>query len=242
MRIWVYCICRNEERMLPYFIRHYETFAERLTFFDGKSNDATRTVIASCPKAICLDWPGTDAICDDEFTAFANERWKEAIGKADWIMWMDADEFIYHPFLVKKLEQYLAEGVEVPLIDGFTMLSDSFPTTIGQIYDEIKTGIPDGCWSKRVVFRGTMFWGIGRHSIHITERPFKPSVLPEIKLLHYRGLGMDYIRERHARNWARVPQRCRDKLYGINCDPNYKEHHGLAWFEQRLSEPRVNVI
>lgn len=242
MRIWLYCICRNEERMMPYFLRHYSTFVDRMMFFDDASTDRTRQIIASCPKAYYTDWKGSHGIVDDEFTDFANEQWKEARGHADWVIWVDADEFIYHPEILKLLERLLNEGVTVPGVEGYTMLSDSFPTTDGQIYDEIKTGILDGCWAKHAVFRADICWNVGRHSLN--QDRFRPRLSrhPELKLLHYRGLGLDYVAERHARNWARVPEHCRQKNFGNNCSPGWDGHHGLDWFRRVLAEPRVNVI
>lgn len=38
MKIDVFSIMRNEEDLLPYFLRHYETFADRIFIFDSKDN------------------------------------------------------------------------------------------------------------------------------------------------------------------------------------------------------------
>lgn len=242
MIIWLYCICRNEAQMMPYFLRHYSTFVDRMVFYDDWSIDGTRNIILSHKKTELRNWPGTHGIVDDEFTDFANEQWKEARGHAEWVIWVDADEFLYHPNIIGLLEQYLKDGVEVPRIQGFTMLSDGPPSGSGQIYDEIKTGVSDACWSKHVIFRGQIYWEPGRHAInlHLCNPRMSPTV--ELKLLHYRGLGLAYVAERHARNWNRVPDKCRQRNFGTNCSPDHNGHHGLAWFKDRLQEPRVNII
>lgn len=227
---------------MPYFLRHYATFVDRMTFFDDESTDTTRQIIATCPKAFYQPWPGSHGIVDDEFTDFANEKWKEARGNAEWIIWVDADEFIYHPTIMELLARYLKEGVDHPRVAGFTMLSDRFPTTAGQIYDEIRTGIPDDCWSKQVVFRSSIAWHVGKHSLNRHLMRPRENTVAELKLLHYRGLGLDYVAERHARNWARVPEHCRIRNYGNNCQPGWTDHHGLEWFREILARPRMNVI
>lgn len=242
MTIWLYCICRDEEMMMPYFLRHYGTFVDRMNFFDGGSTDRTLEIIAGCPQAICRPWTGSTGIVDDEFTNFANEQWKEARGQADWVIWVDADEFVYHPNILEVLWRYRQEGVEVPRIEGYTMLSDRFPTTLGQIYTEVKTGIPDNCWSKQAVFRGDIHYNMGRHSLNLDAFNPVQSATAELKLLHYRGLGLDYVKARHLRNWSRVPERCRQQNCGTNTSPGWTGHHGLDWFKERLSEPRKNVI
>ena len=242
MRVWLYSIVRNERLILPYLLRHYVPWVDKLIFYDDRSDDGTRELILECPKAELRDWTGSLGINDDEFVYFANEQWKEARGKAEWVIWIDADEFLYHPNMLELLAGYLAAGVEVPQVAGFTMVSKVFPTTTGQIYEEVKTGFSDGYWDKKAIFRGNMFWTIGRHGIDFTR--FNPPSSPtcEIKLLHYRGLGMDYVKWRHHRNWQRVPERCRRLNMGPNCNPDYHDHHGLEWFQDAINRDWPNVI
>lgn len=242
MKIWLYAIIRNEERLMPYFLRHYSPWVDRLIFYDDESTDNTRQIIATCPKAYYRPWPGSHGIVDDEFLDFSNNQWREAFGHADWIVWVDADEFLYHPDIVGILERYIQEGVEIPMIQGYTMVSDHFPTTPGQIYDEVRTGFKDDIWSKQAIFRSNMKWNMGRHSYDYVAIKLKKSSAYDLKLLHYRCLGMDYLRWRHARNWDRVPERCRQKNLGTNCEPNYVGHHGVKWFEEVSKQQLPNVI
>lgn len=242
MRVWLFCILRNECRILPYFLRHYVPWVEKLIFYDDQSDDGTRKLISSCPSAELRDWNGTHGIVDDEFMSFANEQWKEARGKADWVAWVDADEILFHPNITEVLSRYLQDGVEVPKVDGYTMFSDHFPTTTGQIYEEIRTGLPDTAWSKSAIFRVNIHWNVGRHSLNLDQ--FNPvrSETSEIKLLHYRCLGMDYLRWRHQRNWARVPDRCKALNYGRNCEPGHAGSYGADWFSQFDPKQLPNVI
>lgn len=225
---------------MPYFLRHYVPWVEKLIFYDDQSDDGTRELIHECPKAELRDWPGTPGIVDDEFMSFANEKWKEARGKAEWVIWVDADEFLYHPHMLELLAAYLKDGVEIPMVQGYTMVSDKFPTTDGQIYDEVRTGMPSLEWSKAAIFRGNMRWNIGRHSFNISHP--KQSENADIKLLHYRCLGMDYLHWRHERNWDRVPDRCKALNYGRNCEPGHTGSYGADWFGQIDTSKLENVI
>lgn len=240
--IWLYCICRNEAPIMPYFLRHYLGCADKLIFFDGKSTDGTREMIQRHNQCELRDWPGSDELCDDEFLEFANQQWKEAVGKADWIFWVDADEFLYHPMLRTVLASYLQVGITVPLIDGYTMVADKFPITRGQIYDEVKRGFPDPIWAKPAIFRDHMVWTMGRHGVDWTQCKPVYSPLKEIKLLHFRALGLDYVRERHRRNWERVPIRCRNQNLGTNTSPDYVGNHSVEWFAERIKETHPEVI
>jgi len=227
---------------MPYFLRHYAPWVTKFIFYDDLSDDGTREIIRSCHTAEIRDWPGSSGINDDQFLEFANEQWKEARGKADWVIWVDADEFLYHPAIKEVLLRYLHEDIDVPQIQGFTMVSKAFPTAPGQIYDEVRTGFPDGIWSKPAIFRKHMHWTMGRHGPDYSLFNPKSSAHAEIKLLHYRALGVDYLRWRHARNWARVPERCRRLNLGTNTAPDAVGHHTVNWFIEQIEKDWPNVI
>jgi len=242
LSIWLFCICRNERLIMPYFLKHYAPWVTKFIFYDDLSDDGTREIIRSCHTAEIRDWPGSSGINDDQFLEFANEQWKEARGKADWVIWVDADEFLYHPAIKEVLLRYLHEDIDVPQIQGFTMVSKAFPTAPGQIYDEVRTGFPDGIWSKPAIFRKHMHWTMGRHGPDYSLFNPKSSAHAEIKLLHYRALGVDYLRWRHARNWARVPERCRRLNLGTNTAPDAVGHHTVNWFIEQIEKDWPNVI
>jgi glycosyltransferase involved in cell wall biosynthesis len=244
MKVWLYCVCRNEAVLMPYVLRHYAPWVDKLIFYDAGSDDGTREMIAGCRKAELRNWAGIDALADDELWEFSNTQWKEARGHADWVAWIDADEILYHPRILEVLQNYSDKGVTVPMIDGYTMVSGHEPTSDGQIYDEIKTGFRDAVWGKRVLFNPevAMQFNPGRHSINVDGFSPVSSLTADIKLLHYRALGLDYLKARHARNWARVPERCRQRNYGVNCEPLHDGHHGVRWFEEMMGRTWPEVI
>lgn len=244
MIIWLYCIILNEEKILPYTLRHYETFVDKMLFFDGGSTDRTKEMISANPKCELHDWTGGIGMVDDEFTDFANSKWKEARGIADWIIWIDADEFIYHPRILEVLKGYMDEGVEVPQTQGYMMVSKSFPTTTGQIYDEVRTGFKDDRWCKKAVFRPhvEMKFQPGRHGVEPSVEKYKWSSNADLKLLHYRALGLDYIIPRNRGNWSRVPERCRKKNLGVNHAPENKGLHSDHWYKEIVKQEFPEVI
>ncbi len=138
VKVDVYSIMRNEIKILPYFLRHYETFADRIFVWDDGSDDGTREILDAHPKVNVL--PLNLGRADDVY--FVNHLWPQykeiSRGYADWVMCVDADEFIYHPNLMEKLEELGSKGVKRICCRGFTMYHPKFPTTTGQIYDEIK--------------------------------------------------------------------------------------------------------
>jgi glycosyltransferase involved in cell wall biosynthesis len=49
MKIWAYAICWNEEVMLPYYLKHYEKFCEKIIIYDNMSTDNSRNIIKNHP-------------------------------------------------------------------------------------------------------------------------------------------------------------------------------------------------
>ena len=200
MKIDVYSNMYNEERMLPYWLRHYETIADRIFVWDDYSNDSTRKILKKHPKVTILlkGKVGQDNDYNSEVLYPQYEQYSR--GVSDWVIVVDADEFIYHPNLRKILKELREDDAEVIQCKGFDMISDKFPTTDGQIYDEIKMGIESNLMTKWAIHSPDIHlrYRRGRHGRPHDERNWKHTRYryAGIKLLHYRYLGKEYTEQR----------------------------------------------
>jgi len=70
------------------------------------------------------------------FVTFGNYIIREAIGKADWVYWPDADEIMVGKDVRGRLDFHLAAGDWIVRSPEWQMISDKFPTTTGQIYEK----------------------------------------------------------------------------------------------------------
>ena len=242
LKIDVYSVMRNEIKILPYFLRHYEQFADRIFVWDDQSDDGTREMLARHPKVVLLGLTHHGA--NDMY--YVQSLWPQyrliSRGYADWVMCVDADEFIYHPNLVQFLSECGEKGIQKIRCTGYTMHSTEFPhwKFKGQLYDLIKMGWADRWSTKTVVFDP---------AIQITFTPGRHQCLPSrniityknigLKMLHYRYLGPKYFKDRNIKN-------C--KLMGI---PFIKEKkHNLPdgthdipyeWYEDN-KDKLINVV
>jgi len=202
MKIDIYSVMYNEEKILPYWLKYYETFANRIFIWDDYSTDSTVEILKSHPKVTVLHKkePGLENWHNVSVLFPKYEKYSR--GKADWVMAVDADEFIYHPNIKKVLKRAMEHKVDILQCRGFDMISDKFPTTKGQIYDETQMGVHSQMMSKWAVHspKGHVRYRKGRHGRPYDNRNLNQEVLnfcrykhTGLKLLHYRYLGEEYI-------------------------------------------------
>lgn len=213
MVVWAYTIVRNEERMLPWWIRHYRTFCERLVVYDDWSDDETIAVaVEGGAQVRPLPYTGLD---DGLQAEFSSQMYREARGRADFVVVVDADELLVGP---------IDSGWSLPYVQGYQMFAEAFPEDDGrQLYEHCPIGMPYEYECKPCLFRPELDirFNVGRHTCNL--RPVNWAT--GLKLLHYRWFGRDYAIERSARNYARLPERAFKQPWpwGHNTYPGERE-------------------
>lgn len=241
MRIIVFSICFNQARILPFYLRHYSSFADEISVFDDHSTDGSRELLQANPKVLLRDWPYDTGIDEDLFLQHAYD-WniKAFQGKFDWVIWSDCDEFIYAPDVRAVLEN--ADG-DVIQTKGYNMLGDGLPKDDGksQIWQLHKNGVSAPVYSKPVVFRAwvKIGWNRGKHALENCEP--KLTSKPMLKLLHYRYMGYEYTKEINAKNYSRCGLKSGDKGAAWSCAPDYKGEHSAAW-AAKMKHKALNVV
>lgn len=243
MLIDVYSVMNNEHILLPYWLRHYETFANHMYVWDDQSDDGTREMLEAHPKVTLLP---IEKCGDDDVHWITNlfPQYEKHSQTSDWVIIADADEFIYHPKLTDILWKEKSDGTQVIWCRGYAMISDNPPTGTGQIYDEIKLGIPDKLESKWTIFSPNIRvrFRKGRHGGLLEGGHSVTNADTGIKLLHYRYLGDQYLMDRDRRNAERI-----EMVYKIGYKyspeqahtmPDRKRGVALEWFAKHKNEAK----
>lgn len=216
---------------MPYTLRHYATFADRITVYDAFSTDETRNI---CRRygATVVDWK-TDGLNDNIAKHVKNTGWINDFS-ADWVICADADELIYFPKGVEyTLDEYERQKIQVVKSHGFEMFSDTLPTTDGQIYDEIKFGGKDDKWyAKPILFSPrrvqSIDFGPGAHNVNwidmdgVCHPDLTVPTDPPTYLLHYHHIGsLQRIADKYDATRKRLSETNVKHRYG-NFDPGLK--------------------
>ena len=98
MRVHLYSIVWNEEEMLPFFFRHYDSLVDRYVIYDDGSTDRRskcwpRTIAWRCGHS-CAPIPIPTVMSG---RILHDNVWKESRGHADWVIITAVDEHLYHP-------------------------------------------------------------------------------------------------------------------------------------------------
>lgn len=235
MTIHVYSIVKNVEYLLPYFLRHYLTFADKIFIIDDCSTDRTKEIAISSSKVKLLNFKRTGIdFHDDVIETLESSYKKYSRGIADWVICVDSDEFIYHKDINNVLQKQCNAGAQVLKSIGYTMVSEKVPNKNGQIYDECKTGIRTRQYDKTVIFnpKNDITFGRGQHTTNVSGNV--KFIDAGLLLLHYRYLSKEYFIERS------------NILYeGIGFDNRtrkYRMKRGLAWYNKHLKSGLIKVI
>lgn len=235
IKIHVYSAMYNDEILIPYFIRHYSLFAERVFIIDDDSTDKTVKIAKSNEKVTLLDYKFGRGYNEEEHVECFTKFYKKySRGVADWVICVDSDEFVYSKNILGNLERQQKRGVKIIKTTGYAMISKKLPKTKGQIYEELPFGLRERRYDKPCVFdpEVDIVFGAGRHFIK-SPKEIRPQS-GGLSLLHYRYLSREYFLNRSTNLLAKLD--ISDKL---------KAHllkGGLKFYEKSLKSKLQKVI
>jgi glycosyltransferase involved in cell wall biosynthesis len=198
MRIVVITLTRNEQISISFFIRHYQQIADHIIVYDSLSVDNTLRIVQEMSLRCCTTEVRdgyAPPLNDVDAIAIKNTAYKSIT--ADWFIVVDCDELIYHSDLRGYLERCDEAGVTMPKVLGYQMLGDAIPTS-GLLTDHIKHGVRDPMWDKLAVFKPSVDirYDPGAHTANPIDAMTSQDA--EIKLLHYKWLSREYVKQKAA--------------------------------------------
>ncbi len=196
-KIYLVACCYNEGKLLPFFLDYYANFigVSKFFLFDGGSTDDTPEIIKDYPVELIVH--KSDKLDDRQLMYFRNEGYKTWRNECDWFIVCDIDEFLFHPDIHTALAGYKSQGITLPLVEGFEMLSKQFPVFKKGDYmpNFIQTGTPNPAYyNKHLIFDPIIDinYTLGCHQAQPTG-PVKKNEQFEFKNLHYKILSYDYF-------------------------------------------------
>lgn len=215
--VHLHCLCWNEEKMLPFFFRHYDSIVDTYFIADHDSTDQSPGILAAHPKVVATKFHCDDSSFVYSAQAHYNDCWKISRGKADWVIICNIDEHFYHPHLLVYLNQRKSEGYTIIIPHGYNMIANAFPTPHRNLKSQVRIGERTQAWDKPQLFDPgsieDIHFSVGRH----TAQPsgvVKEDMSGRVKLLHYKYMGEIYLSGRSLELSARMKPVDIDKKWG----------------------------
>ena len=200
MQIHLFAMCLNEERMIPYFLSHYSGWVTQFHIFDNGSTDNSLRLLAGDPRITVESFKTEGDSFVETAQRLMNDVWTRS-RHADWVITAEVDEHLHHPDILAYLQHCATERVTVLHPVGFNMVSDTFPTDPRPLCEQIVRGVRAPDFDKLAIFDPraiiSINYDVGRHAAAPTGR-LSWEQNRQIKLLHYKNLGVDYLIERNG--------------------------------------------
>ncbi len=243
MNIHLYTILYNEEDLLPFFIDHYKQFVSKFVFYDNFSTDNSLEIIKNSGVNYEIkQYESNDKQDDFVFTKIKNDGWKESKNNGvDYVIVCDLDEFLYHENIIQFLEDKKKLGFTILKPEGFNMYANEFPqhNDVVVITDQVKTGCRFEMLDKCVIFSPDdlveIGFGMGCHFCD-PNGTVKINSYEGLKLLHYKGLSLQYLLFKVHRSKSRIPDENRKR--GIARHYFYEDQEITNAFNEYLNKSK----
>jgi hypothetical protein len=220
--VHLHATCWNEERMLPFFFRHYGGLVDRYFIHDNQSTDGSLEILKAHPRVTILPLLLEGESMVEACFAKVNQFWHPSRGQADWVAVCNIDELFWHVDLARYLRECRSKGITFLESTGYQMVSPSFAKPGENLARTYRRGARDADYDKPAFFNPDAItesgFAIARHGSDPQGNVVRP-VTNEILLLHYKYLGMDYVTLRHAELNARRRSRDVERAFGWQYDP-----------------------
>lgn len=216
--IELYVLCFNEEKMILHSLNYYSQFCSKIIIIDNQSTDNSILLAEKFENIEVRSLFTGNEFVEDVLTYSRNNCWKGS--KADFVIVCDMDELLYDENLIEKLIIAKQKNISIPKIQGYNMICDYFPDNYEKlITNQIQYGVRTTRFDKNIVFDPKQVKEINyRPGAHLCNpvfytEPISREVI-ELKLLHYKYLGKEYLYQKHKKYVERMSEISKKKLHG----------------------------
>lgn len=233
--ISIYTIAYNEELISEFFIKHYRNMFPTcsITVFDNFSTDKTKDIFEKLNCSV-IQYDTNNKLSDSKYLEIKNNCWKTSSN--DWILICDIDEILHLNEDQLKIEESL--GSTLIKGEGYNMYNiSSNPDDID--IERLQYGLRDSAYDKIYIFNKKFISEInyfaGCHSAN-PKGVIKFSN-NSYKLLHYKGLGENYVVNRYKMFADRMSDENKKNKWGVQYLET--EEKIRTFYRNQINDPQL---
>lgn len=255
MKLAVICSIYNEETLLPQFLDYYSPQVDTVFLLDNESTDRSRFLACRYPNVVVSTYSSGGHFCDVALSEAYDRKRKECIGKYDYVILSDCDEFV-----VPKNGMPLREAIRAAQPDEALGLRAEFFWTQGYnmwprqgeptylpwcpLLSQRTTGIESVIYSKPCIIRpeSTHEYIHGRHNLENLKK-LKPTSFETAPfyLLHYIGFDETQFVKRGMERTLRLSKATLDLgtsyQYRGQTEESYRKK-----FQEQSADPKLVTV
>lgn len=245
MKVDVYVLCYNEERLIPFMLDYWATFATNVYVLDNESTDNSIKLLKNENRfnVEIITYKTNNELNDLKYLELKNNIWKNSIGKCDFVMVCDMDEALFSPNIIEELTYMKHNNMTILFPKIYNMFSNNFPIYEPNkfLHEIVCNGIEYQSFGKRVLFDPNK----------ITEINYQPGAHQcspvgiinyydrnKIFLLHYKFLSIQYVLDRYRMYHERMSDI--NKQYKWGFQYGEESHKTINYFNSEM-EKIINV-
>jgi hypothetical protein len=236
-KVEMHVLCWNEEKIIPYFLNHYENLVTNIFVYDNKSTDDTVKLLKAHPKVTIIPYDTNGEIRDDAYLQIKNTAWKNSVNRADIVIVCDMDEFLYSDDLKSTIIEFNNSEATIVKPTGYDMIVDEFTFDYeNKLTDLVKTGVRNDLFDKFLMFKPKSVVEINYKGGCHFANPSGEVILFENKflLLHYKRLGLKYYLNRMRSYKNRLSNF--NKQYKLGYEYGFDENKHVENFAENLDK------
>ena len=244
VKVDVYVLCYNEEKLVPFMLDYWAEFATNVYVCDNMSTDNSVELLLKEKRfnIEILTYNSNNELNDGIFLYLKNNIWKRSIGKCDFVVMCDFDEALYSNNIIGELKYMKDNNMTICFPKIFDMYSQEFPTyDVDLLHDIIKLGFPYQEFGKRLLFNPNEIKEInyapGAHSCFPIGN-VKYYDRENLFLFHYKSLSIEYILNRYKIYRERLSMLNKNNKWGIQY--SFEDQKSIDFFNETYSKC-VNV-
>jgi hypothetical protein len=239
MRVHLHTVCWNDMAHLEFFFRHYTPWVDHFWIHDDGSTDGSLELLAKRNDVTVVPLKRQNAeswVLSAK--AIYDTSWMQSRGIADWVIVTNIDEHLYHPNMPEYLTQMRKDGVTAIPALGYQMIARDMPSPDSTLSNDVPFGAPWKQMSKLQIFRPDTMersdFAPGRHSVQFDGTVIYPE--HDVVLnLHYKYLGLEDVKDRHAAQAERLKAIDLEKGWGHKYHWSFESlKQDFEGFEQAL--------